>query len=170
MTERDELTQHERELFAALPRESTPDPVATDRLLRAMRYDGMLRPSQRFSPAMRVALRIAAGLALFIGGAFAGSRYAMRNSLETALQRRDLTVVDRILLLQRAGSAYVTAADAYANATQQADSTAVEVANQVLRGAASAVVRGSLNTRTANNLLVALQGRDTTSQKTLLWY
>jgi hypothetical protein len=170
MTEDNELSNHESELFAALPRESAPDPVATDRLLRAMRHDGMLRPPQRFSPAARIALQLAAGLVLFVGGAFAGSRYAMRNSLETALQRQDLTVVDRILLLQRAGSAYITAADAYAGATKQADSTAIEVANQVLRGAASAVVRSSLNTRTANNLLAALQGRDTTSQKTLLWY
>ena len=170
MKEHDELSEHERQLFAALPRESAPDAVAAERLLRAMRHDGLIRPAPRFTPATRVALGLAAGFLLFAGGAFAGARYATRNSLEEALHRTDLTVVDRILLLQRAGSAYVTAANGYAAATKRADSTAVEVASQVLRGAAQAVVRSNLNTRTANNLLVALQGRDTISSKNLLWY
>jgi hypothetical protein len=170
MTERDDLSEHERALFAALPRETAGDSAAADRLIATLRREGAVRVAPRVSLATRVALRIAAGLVLLLGGAWSGHRYAMRNSLEHALGRTDLTVVDRVLLLQRAGSAYVTAANGYADATKQADSTAVEVANQVLRGAAHAVVRSTLNTRTANNLLVALQGRDTTSQKTLLWY
>jgi len=66
-------------------------------------------------------------------------------------------VPDRILLLQRAGSAYVTAAHAYADATAQTDSTAVEVARQVLVGAAHAVVRSQLDAGVASRLTSVLQ-------------
>lgn len=164
------LTEHERDLFAALPRETHGRSGDADRLLAVLRRDGVIAPRPLISRTARPWALAAAGMALFLAGAFTGQRFATRNSLERALARTNLTVADRILLLQRAGSAYVTAANGYANATQRADSTAVEVANQVLRGAAHAVVRSNLNTRTASNLLVALQGRDTTSHKSLLWY
>jgi hypothetical protein len=164
------LSTHERELFAAMPRESSPVPGSADRIVAQLKRDGMLPARARMSARTRVMLQAAAGLALMAAGAVAGHSYGTRNSLERALARTDLTVVDRVLLLQRAGSAYVTAANGYADATKQADSTAVEVANKVLRGAAHAVVRSNLNTRTAGNLLVALGGRDTTTHKSLLWY
>jgi hypothetical protein len=168
--ELNELSSHEGELFAALPRESTPAPGSADRVVAQLRRDGMLPARPRISMRTRVILQAAAGLALMVAGAIGGHAYGTRNSLEQALSRSDLTVVDRVRLLQRAGSAYVTAANGYADATKQADSTAVEVANTVLRGAAHAVVRSNLNTRTAGNLLVALGGRDTTTHKSLLWY
>jgi hypothetical protein len=165
-----DLSRHESELFAAMSRESTPAVGSADRIVAQLKRDGMLPARARISARSRVVLQAAAGLALLVTGALAGQWYGTRNSLENALARTDLTVVDRVLLLQRAGSAYVTAANGYADATQRADSTAVEVANKVLRGAAHAVVRSNLNTRTAGNLLVALGGRDTTTHKSLLWY
>src|SRR3569623_2032129 len=68
-----------------------------------------------------------------------------RSSLEDMLARKDLTTGERVLLLQRAGSAYVLAAQSYANATAHIDSSAVEVASQVLLGAAHAVARSSMD-------------------------
>lgn len=168
--EPDELSRHESELFAAMPRESALAPGSADRVVAQLKRDGMLPVRARMAPRTRVILQAAAGLALMAAGAVAGQWYGRRNSLERALARTDLTVVERVLLLQRAGTAYVTAANGYADATKRADSTAVEVANKVLRGAAHAVVRSNLNTRTAGNLLVALGGRDTTTHKSLLWY
>ena len=153
-----EYTNRERALFAALPRASELDPALEERVIAALRVDGYFRPRDR-----RVirAVAIAAGLLLFaIGGAigaFVGSRYAMRNSLETLIARRNLSVAERVLLLQRAGSAYVRAAHGYADATARADSTAVEVASQVLVGAAQAMARSRLDSRVSAGLTAVLQ-------------
>jgi hypothetical protein len=170
-----EYTNRERELFAALPRAGAVDPAVEARVVAALRVDGYFRPRDR-----RVirAVAIAAGLLLFaiggIAGAFFGSRYAMRNSLETLITRRDLPVVDRVLLLQRAGSAYVRAAHGYADATARADSTAVEVASQVLVGAAQAMARSRLDSRVAVGLTAVLQRGaapgTTTTSPSILWF
>jgi hypothetical protein len=176
----DDLSSHERELFAALPRQSAADPIATERLVARLHAEGLVRKSESSASsaftqrpsrrAPRIAVQLAAAVALFAVGALTGARIASRGSLERELARTDLGVADRVLLLQRAGSAYVTAANGYADATKRADSTAVEVANQVLRGAAHAVVRSSLNSRTASDILNVLQARDTTARKPILWY
>ena len=73
------------------------------------------------------------------------------------LARRDLTPAERVLLLQRAGSAYVRAAQSYADATAKSDSNAVEVASRVLIGAAHAVARNSLDAGLSARLTSALQ-------------
>ena len=167
----DALDPRERDLFAALPRTTVPDAAAADRLLAALAEEGFLRRHPRAAPRMR---RLAAAAALFaagaIAGGLAGARFAVRNSLEHALTRTDLTVPDRILLLQRAGSAYVTAAHGYADATAHADSTAVEVANQVLRGAAHAVMKSNLNSTLSASLVAVLQTQPPTPPKPILWY
>ncbi|MFI5309862.1 MAG: hypothetical protein ACHQQ3_01405 [Gemmatimonadales bacterium] len=162
-----ELAPRERELFAQLPRENAPDAAATARLLAALRREGFL---PREAPRWRAALQLAAAVALLAAGALGGARFATRNSLERALVRTDLTIPDRILLLQRAGSAYVTAAHGYADATAHADSTAVEVANQVLRGAAHAVMKSNLSSTLSASLVAVLQVPSTTPPKPILWY
>src|SRR6185295_1952714 len=100
---------------------------------------------QRSGVLWRRTILAAAALALFAVGIATGSFATRRNSLEDLLARNDLTVPDRILLLQRAGSAYVRAAQGYADATARVDSTAVEVASRVLVGAAHAVARNRLD-------------------------
>ena len=80
-------------------------------------------------------LAAAAALVVFVLGAAAGVSYTRRNSLEELLARRDSPSPMRVLLLQRAGSAYVRAAQSYADATSKVDSNAVEVASRVLLGA-----------------------------------
>jgi hypothetical protein len=152
-----EYSERERAVFAALPTESALDPDVEDRVVAALRVDGYFR-SRGASWRM---VAIAAGIALFIfGGAIGsalGARYATRNSLETMIGRRDLSVPERVLLLQRAGSAYVRAAHGYADATARADSTATEVASQVLVGAAQAMARSRLESRVAAGLTAVLQ-------------
>ena len=73
------------------------------------------------------------------------------------LTRTDLSLADRILLMQRAGSAYVRAANSYASAASRTDSTAIEVANRVLRGAAQAVARSKLDGGLTPSLTAALR-------------
>jgi hypothetical protein len=165
--DRNDLDPRARELFAALPRTSAPDPHAIDRIVTALAHEGFHR---RRRPNMRWILQLAAAVVLFAAGAFAGARFTARNSLEHALARTDLTVPERILLLQRAGSAYVTAAHGYADATAHADSTAVEVANQVLRGAAHAVMRSNLSSALSASLVAVLQTQPPNPPKPILWY
>ena len=140
--------------LAELPRTSPLEHGETDRIVARFRQEGFFRPRRR---TLRWAIRAAAAAVIFAVGAFAGSRYPRRNSLEDMLSRKDLTVADRVLLLQRAGSAYVRAAQSYADATANVDSSAVEVATRVLLGAAHAVARSSLDAGLSKRLTNAMQ-------------
>jgi hypothetical protein len=146
----DDLVQ----LFAELPPTATLDPGQADRLVAALRREGFFRRQHR---VLRWVVGTAAAAAIFAVGAFAGSQYSRRNSLEEMLARTQLSVADRVLLLQRAGSAYVHAAQAYADATAHVDSNAVEVASRVLLGAAHAVARSSLDAGLSERLTGVLQ-------------
>ncbi|HEX8946065.1 MAG TPA: hypothetical protein VF785_23220 [Gemmatimonadaceae bacterium] len=140
--------------LAELPRTTPLDAGETDRIVARLRQEGFFRARTR---TLRWTIQAAAAAAIFAVGAFAGSRYAHRNSLEEILARTDLTVADRVLLLQRAGSAYVRAAQSYADATAHVDSGAVEVASRVLLGAAHAVARSSLDAGLSERLTTAMQ-------------
>lgn len=156
-----EYTSREKALFAALPRESELDRLQEQRVVNALRTEGYFRRQQsRFG----LTLQIAAAMVIFvIGGALGmryGVRYGERNTIEAQIGRKDLTQNERLLLMQRAGSAYVNAANAYADATAVVDSTAVEVARQILKGAATAVARRSLDGGMSARLAVMLSGSD----------
>ncbi|MGH7711658.1 MAG: hypothetical protein ACREOG_10250 [Gemmatimonadaceae bacterium] len=152
-----ELNKQEQRLFSSLPRQMPLDQTAEERLVAALRAERFFEQGSR----RRLTVRLVAAAALFFVGAVAGgiigNRMAPRGSLEAQLARDDLTIADRVLLLQRAGSAYVRAAHAYADATAKADSTAVEVARQVLLGAAHAIVRNELDQGVAARLTRVLQ-------------
>lgn len=150
-----EYTDAERAVFAALPRDRAVVPGEDDRLVAALRSEGFFR---RRRVAHAWIWQAAAAAALFAGGGWAGAKYTARHSLETMLTRRDLTLTDRVFLLQRAGSAYVQAANGYADATSHTDSTAVQVAQQVLIGAAQAVARRSMDGGMTTRLTAAMQG------------
>jgi hypothetical protein len=136
-----ELTEAERAAMISLPRTSTPPAHIEDSLVRTLRREGFFRSPVR----TRLWVQLAAAVLLLALGAATGAYVAQRNSLETMLARRDLSSSERILLLQRAGSAYVTAAQSYGQAASAIDSVAVEVASQTLLGAARAVARSSLD-------------------------
>ena len=137
-----ELDERARQLFADLPRESSPPPRELDHLVSALKAEGFLRGRRRGVPW---AAALAAAVVLMVVGGFTGAQLARRSTLEAQLERTDLTVADRILLMQRAGSAYVRASNGYASAVARTDSTAVEVARNVLLGAAQAVARTNLD-------------------------
>jgi len=170
-----ELDADERRVFAALPCEMPSVPEDEERIVQSLRSEGFFG-RRRFAP--RPALRLAAAVAIMLGGAVIGSvigaRAGTRTSLEAQLARDDLTIAERILLLQRAGSAYVQAAHAYADATAQTDSTAVEVARQVLVGAAHAMVRSGLDAGMAAGLTSVLQDstvrRVSRQPSQVIWY
>ena len=161
--------QHDDEfdddLFAELPRTTALTPGQFERLADRLREEGLLQPTPRVP---RWIGGIAAAIAIFALGTFAGVRYAERNSLEQQLARNDLTVSDRVLLLQRAGSAYVRAAQAYADATAHVDSTAVEVASRVLLGAAHAVARNGLDAGLSHGLTTVLT--PVVNRKPVTWF
>jgi hypothetical protein len=152
--EPNEIDDRLERLFAGLPRESMPEARALDHLVTALRAEGFLqRRSRRYSWV----LQIAAAVVLLVLGGVAGARIAARNSLEAMLTRTDLSLSDRILLMQRAGSAYVRAANSYASAASQTDSAAIEVASRVLLGAAQAVARSKLDGGLTPSLTAALR-------------
>jgi len=151
--ELDEVDERMQRLLAALPRESPPEPRELRALVTALKAEGFLRRRDRLSWV----LQIAAAVVLLVLGGVAGASVARRNSLEAMLARTDLSLSDRILLMQRAGSAYVRAANSYASAASQTDSTAVEVASRVLLGAAQAVARSKLDGGLTPSLTAALR-------------
>lgn len=119
--------------LAELPRTLPIDTGGADRVVAQLRREGFFRPRR---PALSWGIRAAAAILLFTLGAFAGTRYARGSSLEHQLARGDLPASQRVLLLQRAGSAYVRAAQ-----LAPVDSIAAQVARQTLLGAAGAVAR-----------------------------
>lgn len=155
-------------LLDALPRTATLEPGQADRIVAQLRREGFFRRRNR---PLQWAMRAAAAIVIFALGAGAGVRYARRNSLEEMLARKDLTVADRVLVLQRAGSAYVRAAQSYADATARVDSSAVEVASRVLLGAAHAVARSSLDAGLSERLSSVLRPvANTQNNKPVIWF
>lgn len=153
-------------LFDALPRESEIDPRAADRLVVRLRHDGFFARRAR---RLTWPIGMAAAAVLMAMSAWGGWLAGRHGSLEEMLARKDLTVAERVLLLQRAGSAYVTAAQSYASATARTDTTAIEVATRVLLGAAHAVARNHLDGGVAARLTNALQQPATPSRPTI-WF
>lgn len=156
-----EYTNREKAMFAALSRDSELNQLEEQRLVNALRSEGYFkRPQPRFGWK----LQAAAAVMLFIAGGAIGVQYGInygaRNSLEAQIARKDLTLTERVLTLQRAGSAYVNAANAYADATAVVDSSAIEVAREILKGAATAVARRSLDGGMSARLAIMLSGSD----------
>lgn len=152
-------------LFDALPRESDIDPRAAERLVVRLRHDGFFA---RRTLALRWPIGIAAAVIMMAASAWGGWLAGRHGSLEEMLGRNDLTVAERVLLLQRAGSAYVSAAQSYASATARTDTTAIEVASRVLIGAAHAVARNHLDAGVAARLTNALQ--PATPSRPTIWF
>jgi hypothetical protein len=169
----DDVPEHDDELarlFAELPRTTSVDAGDTDRIVERLGREGFFQARRRPFGWM---LQAVAAVLIFVAGTFAGSRYAHRNSLEEMLDRKQLSVADRVLLLQRAGSAYVRAAQSYADATAHVDSNAVEVASRVLLGAAHAVARSSLDAGLSERLTTAMQpviAPVSPARKPIIWF
>jgi hypothetical protein len=158
----------ERDFLAALPRTS-PDPYGEDRLVALLRQNGHLPGRRAFGVVL---LRLAAAAVLFVSGVWAGGYYARRNSLEDMLHREHMSLSDRVLLAQRAGSAYVQATQQLAIAGAR-DSRAMEVVTQTLVGAAQAAARANLDNGLSTRLASLLSSRSAASpapSPTIIWY
>jgi hypothetical protein len=138
-----------------LKREAPLNPDAEGRLVSVLRQEGLLRPTvPRWVPMV---MQLAAAVAFLLVGAWGGATWARRSSLEAMLDQKDMAIGDRVLLMQRAGSAYIRAAQNYADAARGVDSSAVEVASRVLLGAAQAVAKNSLDAGLTPHLTSLLQ-------------
>ena len=123
-----ELTPEEKTAFDKLPREASPSEFLEERIVRALREDGILRstsgspasarrgkPESRWvRPWVVAAASMAASLILFGSGAFVGHWMGTRNTerILLAVRQQDNTLVAQ--RVQEAGSAYVRALAALA--------------------------------------------------------
>jgi hypothetical protein len=166
-----DLDDAERALFARLPREAAVASHDVDRTVKRLEDAGFFRPVRR---RISWPFAAAAAVGVFALGIATGAWYTRRNSLEELLSRRDLSADERVLVLQRAGSAYVRAAQGYADATAHIDSSAVEVASRVLLGAAHAVARtsldGGLSARLSSVLQAGAPSESRTKLKPVIWF
>jgi len=183
----DELTPEEHALFAALPREREPGRLLEERTVRALRERGVLQAAAaetrrrlRF-PAAWVSGAIAAGIALFLGGLATGQYMGARHAAEmvNAVQRQDAQ--NTALLVQQTGTAYVQALSRLSQVsdTTRGSSQGGEVARQMLRQAASEVVRISPNDPVASGILAAFDRartgpattqRDSAGRQSVVWF
>jgi len=110
----DELTPSEKEAMEALPRERMPNASLEDRVVEALRGRGLLKPQQRRVvdvTGLRVALAVAASVALLVGGIAIGR---WTGPGQTAVVDAELVVADDespAAALQQAGSAFLAALD-----------------------------------------------------------
>lgn len=151
-----ELTAAEREALAGLPRERDPGRLLEERVVRALRGEGILasrgartadtsygRPSRGHS-WWRAAAAAAAAVALFAGGLSVGQAMGARQTVDafqTVFEEGDALLAARV---QRAGSDYVASLVALSEADGKlvADtSQALEVALTALWAAANEIVR-----------------------------
>ena len=174
MHDDEELTPEERESLEALAREHPPADALEERIVRALRAEGLLRPPRilNLPPAPAwLGAAAAAAVALFVAGFALGQWIESRHTTEVLLAMREHDTAQAAALVQRTGSAYVSALGALATIAGSARPGEVaegrEVALNALRAAADQVVRLAPEDPVAVRLLQAVQGgaaRDTLAQ------
>ena len=169
----DDYTREERRLFAALPKTKDVDPRLENAVVTALQREGLLRSSGgRRSAFAFVALAATLVLAAWLGGVRWGAQSARADSIEGLLARADLSASERVLLMQRAGSAYVAATNQYVASVDQVDAVAAEVSSRTLLGAAQAVARARVNGPLATRIAAIMgDARGEAGQaKPVIWY
>jgi hypothetical protein len=120
MADENDLTPEEEMAFQRLPRELEPSRILEERVVKALREEGVLRaaqvetgqPATATSPWLRpwmVAVSVAASLVLFASGVFFGQRMGSMTTAEAFIQVREQDAAQVALRIQEAGSAYVAA-------------------------------------------------------------
>lgn len=114
-----ELTPEESMAFARLPREAEPPDLLEERVVGALRDEGILRsasPRGAAAPAhagwfrsWMIPASMAASLVLFGAGLVTGHWMGTRGTTEAFLAVRDQDAAQLALRIQEAGSAYVSA-------------------------------------------------------------
>jgi hypothetical protein len=119
-----ELTAHEKAEVEALPRERMPGRLLEERTVKALRARGLLR--RRPFRASWLTAAAAAAVALFATGFAAGQWSTSREVTNTLLVAQHQTAMEAAQMVQRTGTAYVTALAALAQLSDS--STAAEAA------------------------------------------
>jgi hypothetical protein len=110
-----ELTPEERMAYQSLPREAEASDLLEERVVHALRTEGILRPRSVAGPTPRwlrpwlIAGSMAASLALFAAGMTLGQWLGTRSTSEVFLAVREQDADHLALKIQEAGSAYVAA-------------------------------------------------------------
>ncbi len=157
----DELNPNERDAFEALPRERQAPRALEERVLGALRREGLVRAPRAARPAWwswRLVPAMAAGLALFAGGVVVGVRLE-----PTVAPRSSLTAAsvgaggDRAARIERSGSRYLDELTALSRATDTTQSPERArgrlAAGRILRQAAQEVARMDPNDPLAERIL-----------------
>ena len=107
----DELDPEEKAAFMELERERTPSELLEERVVRALRAEGILESpaARRRRPGWMGAAAAAAAVAIFAGGAAFGHALGSRTTAETLLAVREQDAAQLAQGIQEAGSAYVSA-------------------------------------------------------------
>ena len=107
-----ELTPEEQMAFQRLPRETESSRLLEERVVRALRSEGVLRsashPGRWVRPWM-LAASVAASLVLFASGLALGQWMGSRSTAQAFLAVREQDATQVALRIQEAGSAYVSA-------------------------------------------------------------
>lgn len=174
----DDLSDREREELGALPRESSPRDALEERVVSALRREGLLRAAAilrlPITPAW-IGAAVAASLILFTGGFALGGWLESRRTTDVLVrmhERDTQTVAAAAAAVQRTGSAYVSALSALAAFADSSDAPPAsvaegrEVAANALHAAASQLVRLAPEDPLAVRILQGLDRaarRDTTA-------
>ena len=179
----EELSPAERAAFAALSREREPGRLLEERTVRALRQQGLVDPPARGGvriPRHWLATGVAAGLALFAGGLSLGQWMGVRAAENAIAAERARSAEQATTMLRETGKAYVAALSAFARvADTTSDARSAqgrEAAKQLLRAAASEVVRIDPNDPVATGILAGFdQGPrgavpDTAAGRKVVWF
>jgi hypothetical protein len=144
----DELTPEERAAMEALPRERPPDRALEERVVRALRAQGLLeRPAtlRLTLPPLGWLAAAAASVMIFAGGVALGAWLESRHTTQVVLDMHQRDAAETAALVQRTGSAYVSALSTLATFAEKARPQEMEPAREAavnaLHAAASQMVR-----------------------------
>jgi hypothetical protein len=144
----EELTPEERAALDALPRERAPDRALEERVVRALRAQGLLeRPAvlRIALPPMGWLAAAAASVMIFAGGFALGAWLESRHTTQVVLDMHQRDAAEAAAMVQRTGSAYVSALStlvSFADKSRpQEMGPAREAAVNALHAAANQMVR-----------------------------
>jgi hypothetical protein len=181
--DRDDLTPEEREAFAALPRERVPPGGLEDRVVDALRDEGLLASSFPRAGAVRstrgwLVAAAAAGLALFASGVATGQWMGTRSTADLVSAVMDGDALSRALQVQEAGSEYVRAMARLSDLADELEAEDLrpgrEAARAALHAAALELGRLAPEDATIQLVLAVLEERSRQAEegavRTTIWF
>jgi hypothetical protein len=158
-----DLTDEERAQLAALPRTAPVRASEEERTVAALRARGWLRArTPTRGRWVAAALGAAAALAVFWAGVSIGERLERTHTIEGQLQAQALDATREAGLVQRAGTAYLTALDRLGSTPVRTEESADarregrEAAHAVLRATVLGVLRLDPTDTLAARMAIAL--------------